>query len=127
MTTQKSEKALKTTGKKAAKPAAPKSAASQEASEPKARRVNWARGVVVSDKMNKTRVVRLDIQSQEKFYKKFVVRSKKYKAHDEKNDSREGDIVRMIESRPLSREKRWVITQIVRRSGKSVIKPVDIA
>jgi small subunit ribosomal protein S17 len=117
------QKTLRTTGKpKAAK--LPKEKA--PATGPATRAVRWARGTVVSDKMNKTRVVKVDRQVQEPFYKKYVVRSKKYKAHDEKNDARLGDVVMMVETRPLSSGKRWVITEVVRRGGHGAIAKVEV-
>ena len=98
----------------------------EKAAEPvhAVRHRKWARGVVVSDKMNKTRVVRVDRQVQDKFYKKYGVSSNKLKAHDEKNDSRVGDLVMLVATRPLSREKRWAISKIERRAGAGAIQTV---
>jgi len=62
-------------------------------------------GVVVSDKMQKTIVVKVDRQVRHSLYKKYVEKTRRYKAHDEKNDAKIGDRVSLIESRPLSREK----------------------
>jgi len=67
-------------------------------------------GIVVSDKMDKTIIVRV-----EPLYKKIVRSHKKFKAHDEANDCREGDVVEIVESRPLSREKRWALQRIIER------------
>jgi small subunit ribosomal protein S17 len=64
-------------------------------------------GTVVSDKMDKTVVVRVERQFQHPTYKKYVVRSTKFMAHDETNDCHVGDRVRIVEHRPLSRLKRW--------------------
>jgi len=72
-------------------------------------------GRVLSDKMDKTVVVRVDRTMRHPRYGKVMQRAKKYKAHDEANDCRVGDLVRIEESRPLSREKRWVVVDIVRR------------
>jgi small subunit ribosomal protein S17 len=74
-------------------------------------------GTVMSDKMQKTIVVKVDRQVRHGLYHKYVEKSRRYKAHDEKNDARVGDRVSLVESRPLSREKRWVLQSIVRRSG----------
>jgi small subunit ribosomal protein S17 len=71
-------------------------------------------GVVVSDKMDKTVVVRVERRVQHPIYKKFIRRSKKYVAHDELNEVKAGDIVRIRECRPLSRSKRW---EVLREQG----------
>jgi small subunit ribosomal protein S17 len=71
---------------------------------------------VVSDKMNKTRVVKVDWATKHAKYQKVVRRATKYKAHDENNESKMGDIVNIMETRPLSKDKRWVIREIVKRS-----------
>jgi len=76
-------------------------------------------GVVVSDKMQKTIVVKVDRQVRHSLYKKYVEKTRRYKAHDEKNDAKIGDRVLLIESRPLSREKRWVLNSILRRAGQA--------
>ncbi len=73
-------------------------------------------GVVVSDKMQKTVVVRLDRRFAHPRYGKMVTRSVKVKAHDEANDARVGDMVRIMETRPLSRDKRWRVVEIVDRA-----------
>jgi small subunit ribosomal protein S17 len=70
-------------------------------------------GRVVSDKMDKTVVVSVDRLYRHRLYKKVIRDTKKYKAHDEENACRTGDVVRIIESRPLSREKRWVVEEIL--------------
>ncbi|NLE46672.1 MAG: 30S ribosomal protein S17 [Chloroflexi bacterium] len=71
-------------------------------------------GEVVSDKMDKTVVVRVDRLVRHPQYGKVLRRSKKYKAHDEQNACRVGDVVSIVESRPLSREKRWMVDEIIR-------------
>jgi small subunit ribosomal protein S17 len=76
-------------------------------------------GTVVSNKMQKTIVVKVDRRVRHAEYKKYVVRSRRFKAHDEKNDAKMGDRVTLIESRPLSRDKRWVLQSIVRRAGQT--------
>lgn len=73
-------------------------------------------GVVTSDKMEKTIVVQVSTKKLHRLYKKYVARSKKYKAHDEKNDAKIGDTVRIIESRPISRDKCWRLVEIVERA-----------
>lgn len=73
-------------------------------------------GVVTSDKMAKTIVVQVSTKKLHKLYKKYVSRSKKYKAHDEKNDAHVGDTVRIVESRPISREKCWRLVEIIERA-----------
>ncbi len=74
-------------------------------------------GIVVSDKMDKTVVVRVDRRYRHPLYKKVVRSSKKYMAHDENNECRIGDVVRIVESRPLSRRKRWVVDEILERAA----------
>jgi small subunit ribosomal protein S17 len=73
-------------------------------------------GVVVSDKMQKTVVVRLERRFAHPRYGKMVTRSTKVKAHDEKNDAKTGDTVRIMETRPLSKDKRWRVVEIVDRA-----------
>ncbi len=70
-------------------------------------------GVVVSDKMDKTVVVRVDRLVRHSLYNKYIKRSVKYKVHDEKNSCKMGDRVQIIECRPLSKDKRWNLKQIV--------------
>ncbi len=70
-------------------------------------------GEVVSDKMNKTVVVAIENRSPHPKYGKIVVRTKKYKAHDEENQCKIGDRVRIIETRPLSKTKRWMVEEII--------------
>ena len=73
-------------------------------------------GVVVSDKMDKTIVVNVVKQFKHPLYKKIVRKHKKFKAHDENNECKQGDVVRIEESRPLSRHKRWTLDAIIERS-----------
>ncbi|MEQ8959354.1 MAG: 30S ribosomal protein S17 [Coleofasciculus sp. C2-GNP5-27] len=70
-------------------------------------------GVVVSNKMDKTVVVAIENRSPHPKYGKIVVNTKRYKAHDEDNRCQEGDRVRIQETRPLSRTKRWQVTDIL--------------
>lgn len=72
-------------------------------------------GVVVSDKMDKTVVVSVETMKRHPLYGKTVRRSKKFKAHDEENRCVVGDVVRIRETRPLSKDKRWVVEEILRR------------
>ena len=73
-------------------------------------------GLVVSDKMDKTIVVKISTKKLDPLYKKYVSKSVKYKAHDEKNEANEGDVVRIIECRPISKEKTWTLQEIVERA-----------
>ena len=72
-------------------------------------------GVVVSDKMDKTVVVEVRTKKLHKLYKKYVSTSKKYKAHDEENTANIGDTVRIIECRPISKEKTWRLVEVLER------------
>ena len=67
------------------------------------------KGTVVSDKMNKTRVVEVEFVQMQKKYRKYYKEHRRFKAHDEKNEYRAGDKVVIQEIRPLSKDKRWVI------------------
>jgi small subunit ribosomal protein S17 len=78
-------------------------------------------GLVLSDKMNKTRVVRIERQVKVGMYGKYVTKSSKFKAHDEENRSKTGDLVAIVESRPLSREKRWAVQEILRTASGDVL------
>ncbi len=73
-------------------------------------------GVVVSDKMEKTVLIRIDRQVRHSVYGKIVKRSSKIAAHDETNDAHMGDTVRVVETRPLSKSKRWRVVEIVERA-----------
>ena len=73
-------------------------------------------GVVVSDKMDKTVLVRIDRQVTHSLYHKTVRRSSKLAAHDEQNEAHVGDTVRVMETRPLSKSKRWRVVEIVERA-----------
>jgi len=73
-------------------------------------------GVVVSDKAPKTLVVRIDTTRQHRVYKKTVRESTTLHAHDERDEARAGDTVRVVESRPLSATKRWRLTEILERA-----------
>ena len=73
-------------------------------------------GIVVSDKMQKTVVVRIERRFAHPRYGKMMKRSMKVKAHDEANDAKTGDTVRIMETRPLSKDKRWRVVEIVDRA-----------
>lgn len=74
-------------------------------------------GVVVSDKMDKTRVVAVERTFRHPRYERVVKQTRRFKAHDERNEARVGDRVLIEETRPLSREKRWRIRQILQRAS----------
>ncbi|MDP2653835.1 MAG: 30S ribosomal protein S17 [Candidatus Omnitrophota bacterium] len=74
-------------------------------------------GEVVSDKMNKTRVVQIRWASKHSKYEKTIRRAAKYKAHDEQNATKTGDFVRIMETRPLSKDKRWIICEVIKKRG----------
>ena len=73
-------------------------------------------GVVVSDAMDKTVLVKIDRQIRHPLYRKIVRRSSRLAAHDEANDAHVGDTVRVVETRPLSKTKRWRVVEIVERA-----------
>lgn len=73
-------------------------------------------GQVVSEKMQKTIVVQITSRQLHRLYKKYVTKTKKIKAHDEKNEAHVGDLVRVIESRPISKDKHWRLVEIVERA-----------
>ena len=73
-------------------------------------------GVVVSDKMDKTVLIRIDRKVRHPLYKKTVARSNKLAAHDENNEAHVGDTVRVMETRPLSKTKRWRVVEVVERA-----------
>jgi small subunit ribosomal protein S17 len=73
-------------------------------------------GVVVSDKMDKTITVSIETVERHPLYKKIIKTSKKYKVHDENNEANIGDIVNIMETRPLSKDKRFTLVEIVRKA-----------
>jgi small subunit ribosomal protein S17 len=81
-------------------------------------------GRVVSDKMDKTIVVSVERLSRHRIYKRVVRLTSRFKAHDENNDARVGDTVRIEESRPLSATKRWRLVEIVQRAGEGAGEPL---
>jgi len=85
-----------------------------EGAERKVRKVRD--GIVISSKMDRTLVVAVVERVRHPKYNKFVMRTKKLYAHDEANDAREGDKVRVMETRPLSKTKRWRLVEVVERA-----------
>ncbi len=83
-------------------------------------------GRVVSDRMDKTVVIAVDTPKRHPLYKKIIRRTVKYKAHDEKNECRLGDMVRIVETRPLSRWKRWRVAEILTREEVVEVQPKEI-
>lgn len=73
-------------------------------------------GIVTSDKMDKTIVVSIDTKRMDTLYKKYVTRTKKCKAHDEKNDAHVGDTVRIVECSPISKDKCWRLAEVIERA-----------
>ena len=88
-----------------------------EKTQAPATRRNEKVGNVVSTKMQKTIVVEVEMRKAHPKYKRIVKSSKKFYAHDEQNSARLGDVVRIRETRPLSKLKRWSLEEIVRRSA----------
>ena len=84
-------------------------------------------GRVVSNKMYKTVVVIVETTKHHPLYKKTVKRAVRYKAHDAQNECGEGDIVRIVETRPLSKEKRWRVVEIVTKKEAVTVKPEEIS
>ena len=85
------------------------------ATEPRSRR-KVRLGTVVSDKMDKTVVVQVTDRKSHPLYKKIVQRRVRFKAHDEGNECKMGDLVRIMETRPLSRDKRWRVVEVVEKA-----------
>jgi small subunit ribosomal protein S17 len=97
----------------------PTPAAAEQAS-----RRNEKVGVVVSTKMQKTIVVEVEMRKAHPKYKRVMKSNKKFYAHDEQNSARIGDVVRIREARPLSKLKRWMLEEIVRRSALAQLEDV---
>ncbi len=83
-------------------------------------------GRVVSDKMNKTVVVAVETTRRHPLYRKTIRRAVKYKAHDEKNQCQIGDMVSIIETRPISKEKHWRVAEILTKGEVAEVKPQEI-
>jgi len=82
-------------------------------------------GTVISDRMNKTVVVQVENLKMHPRYKKYIKRRKNYKAHDEQNECRLGDVVRLMSTRPLSKDKCWRVVEIIRRKYVSTAEIVE--
>ena len=83
-------------------------------------------GRVVSNKMDKTVVVAVETTKHHPLYRKTIKKVVKFKAHDAKNECGPGDIVRIVETRPLSREKRWRVAEIITRKEVVEVQPGEI-
>lgn len=88
----------------------------QKADTPKRGTRKTRTGIVVSDKMEKTVVVAIERRVAHPVYGKMITRTKRLKAHDEQNSAKTGDTVRIVETRPLSKDKRWRVVEIVDRA-----------
>ena len=84
-------------------------------------------GHVSSNKMDKTLVVLVESYRNHPLYKKTIRKVKRYKVHDEKNECKIGDTVRIVETRPLSKEKRWRVAEIIIKAAAIELKPEEIA
>jgi small subunit ribosomal protein S17 len=83
-------------------------------------------GRVTSNKMDKTVTVEVQVAEHHRLYHKTIHKAVKYKAHDEKNESKVGDVVKIIETRPLSRDKRWRVAEVVLKAEVVEVKPTEI-
>ena len=83
-------------------------------------------GEVVSDRMDKTVIVAVETFKRHILYKKAIRRAAKYRAHDEKNECRLGDMVKIIETRPLSKQKRWRVAEIMTKGEVVEIAPEEV-
>ncbi|MBI4304040.1 MAG: 30S ribosomal protein S17 [Chloroflexi bacterium] len=83
-------------------------------------------GRVISNKMEKTVVVAVETARNHPIYKKTIKRVVKYKVHDPKSQCGEGDVVRIVESRPISREKHWRVAEVVAKKEVAAVKPAEI-
>ena len=84
-------------------------------------------GRVVGGKMDKTVIVAVETPKRHPLYKKIIKRVVKYKAHDKNNECRLGDKVRIVETRPLSRQKRWRVAEIITKGEVAEVQPREIA
>lgn len=84
-------------------------------------------GRVLSNKMDKTLVVLVESHRNHPLYKKTIRKMTRYKVHDEKNECGIGDTVKIVETRPLSKEKRWRVAEIVNKAAAIEVKPEEIA
>jgi small subunit ribosomal protein S17 len=84
-------------------------------------------GQVSSNKMDKTLVVLVESHRNHPLYKKTIKKVKRYKVHDENNECKIGDTVKIVETRPLSKEKRWRVSEIIIKAAAIEVKPDEIA
>jgi small subunit ribosomal protein S17 len=84
-------------------------------------------GQVSSNKMDKTLVVVVESHRNHPLYKKTIKKVKRYKVHDEKNECQIGDTVKIVETRPMSKEKRWRVEEIIIKAAAIEVKPEEIA
>jgi small subunit ribosomal protein S17 len=97
----------------------------EQAGEKPVSRRNEKVGNVVSTKMQKTIVVQVEMRKTHPKYKRVIKLNKKFYAHDEQNSARVGDVVRIRESRPLSKLKRWTLEEVIRRSSLSQVEGIE--
>jgi len=83
-------------------------------------------GRVISDKMEKTVVVEVQVSEHHPLYHKTINKAVKYKVHDENKESKVGDVVRIVETRPLSHDKRWRVAEVVIKGEVVEVKPEEI-
>ncbi len=83
-------------------------------------------GQVVSTKMAKTIVVEVSRRVPHPLYKRIIAKRKKFYAHDEQATAKMGDVVRIVESRPLSKLKRWTLADVIRRAAQVGVQPTDL-
>lgn len=83
-------------------------------------------GRVVSNKMDKTVVVAVDTRRPHPLYRRVITSTNRFKAHDETNRCLVGDVVRILETRPLSKQKRWEVTSVLRRGAEVALQPLDL-
>jgi len=83
-------------------------------------------GTVVTNRMDKTVVVLVETTTRHRLYRKIMKRSKRYLAHDDRLDAQPGDLVRILETRPLSRHKRWRVAEVLKRGEVAEIAPREI-
>src|SRR3954451_2850321 len=83
-------------------------------------------GQVVSTKMAKTIVIEVTRRVPHPLYKRIIAKRKKFYAHDEESTAKLGDVVRIVESRPLSKLKRWTLAEVIRRAAQVGVQPTDL-
>ena len=97
-----------------------------EVAEQPASRRNEKVGLVVSTKMQKTIVIEVSRRVPHPLYKRIIGKRKKFYAHDEQSTAKLGDVVRIVECRPLSKMKRWALTEVIRRAAQVGAQPKDL-